>query len=136
MIALNKAKHVLLAMIFLFVVDTIVPSTPPSNFRPVVINATAILLTWSPPQVPNGVIISYQVNYSLSGQLVTLLLDNVSNYVVSGLEEYTWYTFTISSFTRIGWGPMTSVSARTDIAGMIVIFLTPSKLLIATFAAS
>ena len=120
-----KAKLVLLAMIFFFI---IVPATAPSNFMPVVVNATAILLTWSPPQVPNGVIISYQVNYSLSGQLVTLLLDNISNYVVSGLEEYTWYTFTISSFTRIGQGPMTSVSARTDIAGMTIIFPTPSKI--------
>ena len=97
------------------------PATPPSNFVPLVINATAILLTWLPPQVPNGVIISYQVNYSMSGQLVTLLLDNISNYVVSDLEEYTWYTFTISSFTRIGQGPSTSVSARTDIAGITIL---------------
>ena len=88
---------------------------------PLVINATAILLMWSSPQVPNGVIISYQVNYSMSGQLATLLLDNISSYVVSDLEEYTWYTFTISSFTRIGQGPSTSVSARTDIAGMTVL---------------
>lgn len=97
------------------------PATPPSIFVPIVVNATAILLTWSPPQVPNGVIISYQVNYSMSGQLVTLLLDNISSYVVSDLEEYTWYTFTISSFTRIGQGPSTSVSARTDIAGITIL---------------
>lgn len=98
------------------------PTTPPNNFVPTVINATAILLTWSPPQVPNGVIISYQVNYSMSGhlQLMTLLLDNTSSYVVSDLEEYTWYTFTISSFTRIGQGPSAFVSARTDIAGIIL----------------
>ena len=96
------------------------PSTPPSNVVPTVINATAILLTWSPPQVPNGVIISYQVNYSMSGQLMTLFLGNTSSYVVSDLEEYTWYTFTILSLTRIGQGPSTSVSARTDIAGIIL----------------
>lgn len=99
------------------------PATPPSIFVPIVVNATAILLTWSPPQVPNGVIISYQVNYSMSGQLVTLLLDNISSYVVSDLEEYTWYTFTISSFTRIGQGPSTSVSARTDIAGITILLV-------------
>ena len=79
---------------------------------------------WSPPQVPNGVIIYYQVNYSMSGQLVTILLGNTSNYVVSDLEEYTWYTFTISSFTRIGQGPSTFVSARTDIAGMAILVLS------------
>ena len=102
----------------LFNTCIIVPVTPPSNFVPTVVNATAILLMWSPPQVPNGVINSYQVSYSTSGHLVSLLLGNVTNYVVSDLEEYTWYTFTISSFTRIGQGPSTFVSARTDIAGM------------------
>ena len=94
------------------------PATPPNNFISHVVNATAVLLTWSPPLVPNGIIVSYEVNYHLSGQLVTVYLANTQNYVISGLEEYTWYTFTISSFTRIGQGPSTSVSARTDIAGI------------------
>lgn len=107
-------------MTFVVLLIAIVPATPPSNFVSVVINSTTILLTWSPPQVPNGIIISYQINYSMSGQLVMILLDNTSNYVVSDLEEYTWYTFAISSFTRVGQGPSIFVSARTDIAGMVV----------------
>lgn len=96
------------------------PTTAPSNFAATVINATTILLSWSPPVVPNGIIVSYQVNYSIFGQSEKFEEDlpSILSYEVSDLDEYTWYTFTISSSTRIGEGPSTTVSARTDIAGM------------------
>ena len=95
----------------------IAPSTPPDNFTSHEVNSTAILLTWSPPEVPNGIIISYEVDYYLSDQQVRILLDNTLDYLVSGLDEYKYYMFTISAFTRIGQGPSTSTSARTDITG-------------------
>lgn len=94
------------------------PSTPPYNLASHVVNATAIFLTWSPPQVPNGIIVSYEVSYQMTGQLMTFQLGNILEYLASNLEAYTLYTFRISAFTRIGQGPSTSLSVRTDIAGM------------------
>ena len=96
----------------------LVPSTPPYNLVSLVINATAIFLTWSPPQVPNGIIISYEISYHMTSQLMTFQLGNTLEYLASNLEAYTIYTFMISAFTRVGQGPSTSLSVRTDIAGM------------------
>ena len=58
---------------------------------------TSIVLTWSPPQEPNGVIISYEVSYTVNG-------NNTVRVNTSDLST----TFTIPSLT-----PQTSVSAIT-----------------------
>ena len=94
------------------------PGTPPYNLTSLVVNSTAVYLTWFPPKVQNGVIVSYELDYHLSSQLVTVYVTNTLDYLVSNLQEDTSYTFTISAFTRIGGGPKTSVSAKTDIAGI------------------
>ncbi len=43
-----------------------------------------------------------------------ILGANVSSYLASDLHEYTVYTFDIRASTRIGAGPSTSITARTD----------------------
>ena len=58
---------------------------------------TSIVLTWSPPQEPNGVIISYEASYEANG-------NNTVRVNTSDLST----TFTISSLT-----PQTRVSAIT-----------------------
>ena len=57
----------------------------------------------------------------MNGQLMTLQLGNTLEYLATNLEEYTLYTFIISAFTRIGQGPSTSLSVRTDITGIIIL---------------
>ena len=65
---------------------------------------TSIVLTWSPPQEPNGVIISYEVTYTVNG-------NNTVRVNTSDLST----TFTIPSLT-----PQTRVSAITVTAYTII----------------
>ena len=60
---------------------------------------TSIVLTWSPPQEPNGVIVSYEVTYTVNG-------NNTVRVNTSDLST----TFTIPSLT-----PQTRVSAITAV---------------------
>ena len=59
---------------------------------------TSILLTWSPPQEPRGIVIGYAITYRI----------NSSNIVRVNISAVTTITFTISSLT-----PQTRVSAIT-----------------------
>ena len=88
------------------------PDDPPVNFIGSVINSTTLLLTWSEPLFPNGIIISYSIMYNLSGisQLQTVFSNNI---IITGLDAYTVYKFTVLASTRIGPGPTAEFEART-----------------------
>ena len=111
----------------------IVPADPPANFSATAINSTAILLTWSEPPTPNGIVISYNISFSemptdigseINGhnQSINHTEPPVSlqvgarddnSFLVTGLNEYTLYVFEIFASTRIGSGPSAWETART-----------------------
>ena len=93
-----------------------VPQDAPSQFSGLVLNSTAVLLTWSYPHIPYGIIISYTITYNTSGTVVQSIPipgNQTTSYTVHGLNEDTVYTFTVYALTRIGAGPSAELTART-----------------------
>ena len=90
------------------------PGDPPANFTAHVLNSTSILLLWSEPTFPNGEILSYTV--SISPLDVFNLNADTLEYLFTGLEEDTSYTFEIYASTKVGNGPSSEVIARTHYA--------------------
>ena len=69
---------------------------------------TSIVLTWSAPQEPNGVIISNEVTYKVSdGNLATTNITHLSTiFTISSLTPGTNVTeISVSAYTSVGRGP-------------------------------
>ena len=104
--------------IFLFP-PTAAPSAPQSHTI-TRLSSQSILVSWSPPDPPNGIIHDYEVRVvvSLSGQLftnrtvpVSLENQNVPQFVtIDGLDlDRVRYLVTISARTGAGRGPETEI---------------------------
>ena len=85
-------------------------------------SATSVEISWTPPLITNGVLMSYHIEYqSANGSGIS---DNgeinrpasITSYTVTGLEENTLYHFTVSAETSAGRGERSTVSVRTPIA--------------------
>ena len=72
---------------------------------------TSIVLTWSAPQEPNGVIISYEVTYRVSdGNLVTTNTIDL-RFTIPSLTPGTNVTeISVSAYTSVGRGDYARVS--------------------------
>ena len=99
------------------------PNGTPQNPVALTFNSTAILVQWE--QVPevqrNGEITFYEILVN-PAQFQSVSYMNVSSpmlmVMVTGLEEYVEYTFTIRAYTSAGLGPFSnSTTTRTDTAG-------------------
>ena len=74
---------------------------------------TTMSLSWTPPQMSNGIITHYQVQYrrsdsssSSSNTFTSLSTTNVIlTYTVTGLTSDTEYVFRVRAFTVVGHGP-------------------------------
>ena len=96
------------------------PSAPPQNVTTMVINSTAISVSWSLPPFldQNGDIIAYQLmitnqNRTNSSAFV-VNVTNMTYYIVTGLEEFEVYSIEIAAGTVIGFGPFSdAVSDQT-----------------------
>ena len=95
----------------------IAPGSSPLNFAPDVIESFSILFSWSSPALPNGQIVSYTITYNRTGLPTSVIVSNGTQYLIGGLEAYTFYQFTIFASTVVGDGPATMpLVLRTDIA--------------------
>lgn len=104
------------------------PGSPPTNFGPVVIGSSSILFSWSRPAIPNGQIISYTVTYNLTGLPTPVVVLNATEYLVAGLEAYTYYQFTLFASTIVGGGPATQpLLLRTDIASKQCMYIKSAR---------
>ena len=77
---------------------------------------TSIVLTWSPPQEPNGVIISYEVTYTVnSNNTVRVNTSDLSTtFTVPSLTPQTRVSdITVSAYTTIGRGEPTNLPNTT-----------------------
>ena len=83
-------------------------SSPPQNFTFVVLNSTAIKLSWKYPVSPNGKIEGYSILFAkLSVTKVTIkniTLDTINDAsdqttVVAGLLPFTEYSFRVRAFS-------------------------------------
>lgn len=95
------------------------PETPPLNCEATAINSTAIMITWSPPVMPNGIITDYNVSYvpgqslstadySTDGNVSVAIGNNNTAYNVFDLRIATNYSVAIAAHTIIGIGPYSS----------------------------
>ena len=76
--------------------------SPPLSAMAYNTSSTSIMVTWQPPQSPNGIIRGYQVNYTSSGGTwTTAVVDtNVTNStLLTGLSIYTTYTIFVKART-------------------------------------
>ena len=74
---------------------------------------TSILLTWSPPQEPNGVIISYEVTYTVNGNNTVRVntSDLSTTFTIPSLTQQTRVSdITVTAYTRIGRGEPANLS--------------------------
>ena len=84
------------------------PSGPPLNVKAITMSSTSILVKWTPPNEldQNGVITRYIVKYSSLGHEASInTTDNNTQTLVTGLEKYTTYYFTVQAVNVIGVGP-------------------------------
>ena len=103
-------------------ISSILPSAPsaPQEVVTSVISSTSVMLSWQPPAMSNGNIITYNVWYNqtlnCSGSLVSFsdsVTDSVRMYNFTGLEEDTPYEFYVSAVTSAGEGEAATVMGRT-----------------------
>jgi len=85
--------------------------TPPDV---VTINSTAINVTWLPPQIPNGIIISYDVilHTGTSDNIIPNVSSDQNQYLIVGLSPATQYGVSIASYT-MGGGTQSTVTFTT-----------------------
>ena len=73
------------------------------------INATAVLVSWSPPSQPNGDIVQYMLY-----QNGTLIFSGLElSYTVGALQPFTYYSYSISACTVRGCGSSNQSTVQT-----------------------
>ena len=91
-------------------------------------NSTSIQLSWERPSTPNGVIVHYSLSYNISNNgesppSPVVVPPTITSYDVTGLNEFTVYTFTLTAVTGVGPGPEANVTERTEEDSKIYISL-------------
>ena len=72
------------------------------------ITDATMTLSWMPPEMPNGIITQYQMEYRSvnSSDFISLNISNsILTYTVTGLTSNTEYVFRVRAFTVVGHGP-------------------------------
>ena len=98
---------------------------------------TSTVLTWSPPQEPNGVIISYEVTYTVNGDNIIRVKtsDLRTTFTIPSLTPQTRVSdITVTAYTRIGRGEPANLSDQiTSEAPGESIYVPESSLLLCHF---
>ncbi len=92
--------------------DQDAPNDPPENARVSAVNSTALLVEWSAPTQPNGIVTDYRVGYRLAdtGDAYVFVQLGVSfSYTITGLKPYRVYQLRVAgaflvSETSLEWG--------------------------------
>ena len=91
-----------------------VPAGPPRHFFGVAVNSTSIIVSWSAPARPNGVITKYQLLCSGGGKVLNKsMMASQTTTTLSGLLPYTNYSCNITAHTSAGGGPAAAVTTAT-----------------------
>ena len=92
-------------------ISLIVVPTVPRSLTSVDATDANVTLQWMDPDMPNGVITRYQVEYraAFTNQPFVSLNATSLTYMVTGLSPFTVYDFRVAAATRVGLGPYTDV---------------------------
>lgn len=88
------------------------------------LNSTAVIVSWSPPQIPQGVISRYviykcQPPSSSVAEIAVELPGSERQALVAGLQPYTQYKFTVTACNSIACsGQSPQALVRTSAASM------------------
>ena len=79
---------------------------------------TSVQFSWSAPQLPNGVLLSYEMSYRVADPSSDLIMANTTNisreFEVTSLVPFTdLHDVTISAYTVEGRGESVEVNAST-----------------------
>ena len=86
----------------------------PTNFVAVTNASTMIQLSWSAPNIINGILLYYTVVYSNTTHTVIIVYGNDTfSDIIQYLNEDTLYSFVIYANTSAGAGPNATDSATT-----------------------
>ncbi|XP_050693603.1 cell adhesion molecule Dscam2-like isoform X50 [Eriocheir sinensis] len=93
--------------------DQDIPEAP-TSVKALVMSADSILVSWLPPERPNGIITQYTVYYKEHGKSDTeatqqKLLPSQLNYEASGLKRRDAYVFWVTASTTVGEGEMSEL---------------------------
>lgn len=92
--------------------NNIVPEDAPTIAQVAGNSPSSVLVSWSPPSTPNGIITSYiiYINYN-DGSPVVMIQSNSdsTNYTVAGLQPYQLVSIMISASTAAGEGPVSEI---------------------------
>ena len=91
----------------------------PINVLVVDADNTSLLLMWDPPTVPNGIILTYRVEYfgvettstvnSSFYDVKDITVYNMTSTFIYELVPFSTYNITVAAATSIGEGPPSSV---------------------------
>ena len=67
---------------------------------------TSIEITWDPPQIPNGIILSYEVTYTInnSAPVTNGTSDTNAAFIIAALNPDTRVSISVSAYTSVGQG--------------------------------
>ncbi|XP_065790222.1 phosphatidylinositol phosphatase PTPRQ isoform X4 [Muntiacus reevesi] len=81
------------------------PSDPPKDVHYSNLSSSSILLVWTPPSKPNGIIQYYSVYYrNTSGTFIQNISGFQTEAKLVGLEPVSTYSISITAFTKVGNG--------------------------------
>jgi len=81
---------------------------PPSNIKFPDVSFTTARIIWDVPEHPNGEILAYRVNYHLknddSENVTQEFAPTDRTYRATGLDPMSYYLFSVTAKTGLGWG--------------------------------
>ena len=96
------------------------PVTTPCSLAAENVQSTFMTLSWMSPDTPNGIIIQYEVQFSVNSLASLVNFTDTLMGTVEGLSPSTIYTLQIRAYTRVGAGPFSN--------SITVMTLPPCKL--------
>jgi len=84
------------------------PAAVPCSLTAENVQSTFVKLSWMSPCTPNGIIIQYEVQYSVNRTTSLINLTDTLMGTVEELSPSTIYTILIRAYTRVGAGPFSN----------------------------
>ena len=88
----------------------------PTDFTAITISSTVVQLSWNMPDVTNGILTNYTLMYmyTSNADISTIIFSfDTFGAPITGLDEDSFYLFTIYANTSAGAGPNSTISVVT-----------------------
>ena len=92
------------------ILQFIIAPSEPQSLEIVSVNSSSVTLQWRPPEILNGTIRQYSIQFD---ETVINITDNMLIGTVGGLSPETVYTLQLRAYTGAGAGPPNSITVIT-----------------------